>query len=104
MEYLNDDNYMTKPQIGKTILVLYQDNCTICPDLLTWFDKFSKKPKLEVNIYALNIQHKPDMINHYKVKGVPTVIAFVNGDIITSFVGRRDLPTYENLVNNINNY
>lgn len=73
---LNNQNFNQQTENGSILVDFYADWCGPCKTLATVLDQLSAEGVL---IGKVNIDHQPELANQWKVRSVPTLIWFSNG-------------------------
>ena len=73
---LNNQNFTQQTESGDILVDFYADWCGPCKTMAVVLDQLSDEGVL---IGKVNIDHQPELATHWKVRSVPTLIWFKNG-------------------------
>ncbi len=73
---LNNQNFNQQTENGSILVDFYADWCGPCKSMATVLDQLSAEGVL---IGKVNIDHQPELATQWKVRSVPTLIWFKNG-------------------------
>lgn len=86
---VTDDNF-TDEVLGSNIPVLvdYWDEwCVPCKAIETILDEIAQDYVDKIKIVKINVGKNPGTTSKYEVRGIPTLMLFINGEVIASKVG-----------------
>ena len=67
---------------GKTVVINFStDWCPYCKRLEPVIGKVADENKDTIDVYYVNIDECPDLAEQYDIMTVPTVYAFINGEV-----------------------
>ncbi len=61
--------------------------CGPCRALAPTVDAIAEKYQGKVKVVKLNVDDNPRTASHYKIKGIPTLLLFVGGQVVEQVVG-----------------
>lgn len=61
--------------------------CGPCRALAPTVDAIAEKYQGKVKVVKLNVDDNPRTASHYKIKGIPTLLLFIGGQVIEQVVG-----------------
>ncbi len=65
---------------SKPVVVdFYADWCRPCKDVTTVLEKVKKDVK-GFRILKVNVENNPLIANHYRIRRLPTILVFINGE------------------------
>ena len=104
---LNDENF-TREVIESDLPVLvdmWAPWCGPCMEMKPEIAKCAKQFKGKVKVAELNVDEHPDFGSEYSVAALPTLMVFVDGEVVQTSVGSRSfddlvafVETYRNAV------
>ncbi|WP_048306374.1 co-chaperone YbbN [Halomonas sp. PR-M31] len=72
---------------GATLLVFTAEWCAPCQALIPRLDRVIERYSAQCRCYLVDIDRYPDAALKYNVRGMPTLLLFVDGDLEASRVG-----------------
>lgn len=99
LKHFDDKNFNDEIANGVTLVDFYADWCGPCRMMTPVIEEFAEKREGEVIVGKLDIDASPAVTQQYQVTSVPTLILFKDGQPLGTFVGLKDLPQLESLVN-----
>lgn len=86
-EELNLNNFEEKIK-GKNVIVdFYAPWCPPCKILAQSLEDFDTVKPDNIEIFKVNIDNEMALSNKYKVRSLPTLLFFKNGELINKYVG-----------------
>lgn len=61
--------------------------CGPCRALAPTVDAIAEKYQGKVKVVKLNVDDNPRTASHYKIKGIPTLLLFIGGQVVEQVVG-----------------
>lgn len=74
--------------------------CHPCRALAPIIEELAEKFEGRVKIMKINVDENPETPIRYGVRGIPTVILFMNGKVVEQFVGLTTLERLEQTIKN----
>ena len=100
-EHLTEDNFDKKIKNKNVIVDFYATWCPPCKVLAKNLIAFDKVKSSDVEIYKVDIDQYMELAKKYKVRALPTLVYFKDGELMAREVGIRDVPQ---LSNNVKKY
>ncbi|MCW5724240.1 MAG: thioredoxin TrxA [Maricaulaceae bacterium] len=72
---------------GPVLVDFWAEWCGPCKQIAPALEEISKELNGKVTIAKLNIDDNPHMPGKYGVRGIPTLMIFKNGDVVSTKVG-----------------
>ena len=87
--HLNDDNFDSIVLKANTIILVdfWAEWCGPCKMIAPILEEIAEEYSNEITVAKLNIDDNPITTPKYDIRGVPTLILFKDGKIITTKVG-----------------
>jgi len=98
IKHLDDSNFQAETSNGVFLVDFYADWCGPCRMMTPVIEEFAEKRSGSVSVGKLDIDASPDTTQRHGVTSIPTLILFNNGQPVGTFVGLKDLPQLEQLV------
>lgn len=96
---LTDDNFESEIESGVVLVDFYADWCGPCRMMTPVLEEFAQKKTGKVSVAKVDIDTNPTVTQKYQVTAVPTLILFKDGEPVGTYVGLKDYPQLESLVN-----
>ncbi|OGP13756.1 MAG: thioredoxin [Deltaproteobacteria bacterium RIFCSPLOWO2_02_FULL_50_16] len=99
------DSNFTKDVIknSKPVLVdFWAEWCAPCKALSPLIDEIAQENAGKIEVYKVNIDNNPQTPSQYGVRGIPTVIAFKNGQILDQTIGSVPKTELQRLIDKLN--
>ena len=90
----NMDNFIRDVNLP-VIVDFFSPTCSPCTTLAPILHKLTKKFFAKIVIATIDTSKNPGCSAHYKIKGVPTLIFFKNGEIVDQITGLPDVAFLE---------
>jgi len=84
-----------------TLLDFWAEWCGPCKTLNPIIKSLGEQENNDVNICKINVDENSDLASSYKVRGIPTMILFSNGNEVKRFVGVKSKEELEIEINNL---
>ena len=75
---------------GITVVDFYADWCGPCKTMAPALDQLAEA-KPEVSVRKVDVDHNPISAEKYGIRGIPTILFFKDGKVITTKVGVQSL-------------
>jgi len=98
IKHFDDSNFKDETAKGVTLVDFYADWCGPCRMMTPVIEEFAEKRAGNVVVGKVDIDASPAVTQQFQVTSVPTLILFNDGEPIGTFVGLKDLPQLEELV------
>ena len=85
-QILNNDNFNSSIENGVCVVDFFATWCGPCKMLAPVLEDVQEEMK-NVKIVKVDIDENPNVASEYKVKNIPTIKVFKNGEEITTNVG-----------------
>lgn len=72
---------------GPVLVDYWAEWCGPCKMIAPVLDDIAKEYKDKLTVVKLNIDENPDTPQHYKVRGIPTLMLFKDGEVEATKVG-----------------
>ena len=72
--------------------------CGPCKALTPIVEEIASQYEGKVDVYKLNIDENAQATTNYKIKGVPTLMLFKDGEVVDQLVGAQPKATIETLI------
>ncbi|WP_227369046.1 thioredoxin family protein [Halomonas sp. M20] len=102
LEWLSEtalEDVLTLP--GATLVVFMADWCAPCQALTPRLDRVMERQGPQCRCYLVDIDRYPEATLKYNVRGMPTLLLFVDGDLEASRVGAISEEQLEALIASI---
>jgi len=96
--HLTKTDFDTTIATGVTLVDFWAPWCGPCRMVGPILDEISSTFDGKAKITKVNVDNDPDIAARYGIRGIPTVILFKDGKLITQAVGARAKSEYEELV------
>ena len=87
VEVLNDSNFSSKIAQGAAIIDYYTTWCGPCQMFAPVFAKVAKKKAGKIAFYKVNIEDCPKAASANKIRAIPTIILYFNGQEVARKTG-----------------
>ena len=81
---------------GPVIVDFWAEWCGPCKALAPVLDELAQEFQGKVKVVKVNVDESPNTPQQYNVRGIPTLIAFKNGEVVTQLVGNQPRETIRN--------
>jgi thioredoxin 1 len=98
---LDDTNFNNMMEKGSMIALFWADWCPLCIILLETFKVLAEKYSDKFNFVTINIDENQEISLLYNIIGVPTVIAYSDGEIIDVRPGFRETDEYIDMIGHL---
>ena len=98
IKHLDDLNFKDETAKGVTLVDFYADWCGPCRMMTPVIEEFAEKRNGSVVVGKVDIDASPAVTQQFGVTSVPTLILLNDGEPVGTFVGLKDLPQLEGLV------
>ncbi len=103
MEEIYTTDLYSVTQMGNVIVEFYGNGCLNCQMMAPILSNLEQAMP-NVRFYRINADAYPNLVQHYQVTSLPTLILFRNGQRISTIVGVKPLPTLLMLIHESLNY
>ena len=87
MKHLNSETFKEALKSSRPVLVEFSAPwCTYCRRIESAMDAVAAEQAGTIDVYAVNIDDHPDLVNTYSVELVPTLMLFQNGQPVDNIV------------------
>lgn len=73
--------------------------CGPCRALSPIIDELAADNQGKIKVFKVNTDENPNIPSQYGVRGIPTVIIFKNGQVVTQSTGVAPKATLQNMIN-----
>ncbi len=95
-----NERFMQIINSPKPVLVdFYADWCSPCQEVTPVLKKLKVDMKDNVKIIKVNVDKNPGIASLYKIKSIPTLIIFKNGQLLWSTAGIKTLCELKSVLN-----
>jgi thioredoxin 1 len=103
MQKLNLDNFeqVADREKGLFMIRFFSDTCGPCKSMEPVLEAFEKKNS-KLPLYEVNSMESPDLVDHFGVRGVPTMIFCEKRHVLYQFTGLTSLVDLQYVVDHIN--
>lgn len=100
LEKISDANFEEKVlnQSGLVVVDIYADWCGPCRLLAPTLEKLSVKYTNKVKFYKLDADTNPVTPGNYRVKGIPNLLIFKNGELVDQLTGNQPFDVIESSI------
>lgn len=84
---------MKKP----VVVDVWADWCIPCKTSKPILESLSKEFASSVEFLTVNADESPEIIDQFRIKGIPTVLIFEHGELTARITGAKDQVTYRNV-------
>ena len=99
---MNFETEVLKSQLP-VIVDFYATWCGPCKNLSPVLTEIENEYKDKVKVIKLNVEEFEDLAKEYKVKSIPHVVFFKDGEIQHSFTGFKDITYIKNVIGGLFN-
>ena len=85
------------------IVDFWAEWCGPCKQIGPILEEISDEKKDLINVFKLNIDENPDIPQKYGVRGIPTLMLFVDGKLVDTKVGSQPKSLLNEWIENILN-
>lgn len=72
--------------------------CPPCKALIPTLLHIDEQYGSRIRVYSVNVDDSPGLAARYDVRGLPTVILFLDGKIVDKIYGKQSLETYLGII------
>ena len=95
-----DEKFQEQISGDKLSLIQFSASwCGPCQQLKPIIEKISNEKADKIDCYYHDIESQPNEPTKYSVRGVPTVLLFKDGELVSRQVGVAPKKTYEDAIN-----
>ena len=94
------DSEVLKHQ-GPVLVDFWAEWCGPCKALGPVLDALAQEYKDKVKVVKVNVDESPDAPQTYKVRGIPTMIFFKNGQVVDQLVGNQPRDAIRNVIEKV---
>lgn len=81
---------------GPVVVDFWAEWCGPCKALAPVLADLAKEYSGRVKVVKVNVDESPNTPQQYNVRGIPTLIAFKNGEVVNQLVGNQPRETIRN--------
>lgn len=102
---MNLQQFQTRTKNAKKPIVVdfWAEWCAPCKVVKPILASISKNYAAQVDFIEINADKSQEILKHYKVMGIPTVMAIRDGEIVAKMVGAQNFTTYDKLFRSLAN-
>ena len=96
----NFQSVIAQGSVNKPVLVAFwSSQCTICKSLLPLLEQLQREHANSFTLARVNCDSEHQIVQHFEIKGVPTVYMFVNGQGVDGFTGEQTTDFINDFIN-----
>ena len=80
------------------IVFFNADRCGACKMLHPILEKMAEEYSDRLNIYSVDVDRYETLAQRFRLKGIPTVLMFKNGEVVEKIVGFNSKKNLDNIV------
>ena len=84
--------------VGLVLVDFWAEWCSPCKAQMSILEAINQKYSDKLKIVKLNVDTNSNTVNNYKICGIPTLLFFQNGCLITTHVGLMNLKMLEETI------
>ena len=90
IKIINESNFETYTKTGLVLVDFYADWCGPCKMMLPVLENFAATYANKIIVTKINIDNNPVIAQFYKIRSIPLLILFKDGEIVKSMLGYHD--------------
>ena len=75
--------------------------CTPCRTIDPIIERVGKQLEAKAKVISIDVEDEPDLATKYKIRNIPTILYFKNGEIKDKSVGSITESDFVNRINNL---
>lgn len=75
--------------------------CTPCRTIDPIIERVGKQFEAKAKVVSIDVEDEPDLATRYKIRNIPTILYFKNGEIKDKSVGSITESDFVNRINNL---
>lgn len=98
VQNLTDNEFLTKVEASNAGVVLvdfWAEWCGPCRALGPTIEQIGRDYAGKVKVYKVNVDENPSSPEKYRVRGIPTVVLFKDGQLVKNIVGAHPISEYQ---------
>lgn len=101
VEHINDDQFeaVVLKATGPVLVDFWAEWCGPCKMIAPVLDQLAQEFDGKVKIVKVNVDENPQYAAQYKVRGIPTLLLFKNGEIVKTQVGAANKVQISQVIN-----
>ncbi|MCY0887892.1 MAG: thioredoxin family protein [Alicyclobacillaceae bacterium] len=88
MEIKTESEFVEFLKKGRTVVECYTTWCPDCRRVEPYFPEWEKRYGDKFELARMNCEEVPEIAERYEVRGIPTFLAFENGELVTRLFSR----------------
>ncbi len=96
---MNLQQFQTRIKNSRKPIVIdfWAEWCAPCKLVKPILESISKNFSGQVDFIEINADESQDILKHYKIMGIPTIMAVRDGEIVAKMTGAQNFTTYDKL-------
>ena len=96
----NFQSVIAQGSVNKPVLVAFwSSQCNICKSLLPLLEQLQREHANSFTLARVNCDSEHQIVQHFEIKGVPTIYMFVNGQGVDGFTGEQTTDFINDFIN-----
>jgi thioredoxin 1 len=102
---MNLNQFQTRIKNARKPIVVdfWAEWCAPCKVVKPILESISKNYAKQVEFIEIDADKSQEILKHYKIMGIPTVMAVRDGEIVAKMVGAQNFTTYDRLFRSLAN-
>lgn len=94
----NDFDELTFESTTPTVVLFSANRCNVCKALLPIIEEVAKEYKKKLKVFSVDVDKNDILVKRFKLKGIPTLIIFKEGQIREKITGFSPKAMLENKI------
>ena len=98
-----DFDEVTFESVTPAVVLFSANRCNVCKALFPVIEEVAKDYKKKLKVFSVDVDKNDTLVKRFKLKGIPTLLIFKDGQIMEKITGFSPKVMLENKINVILN-